>query len=235
MITNDQPIIFGKTIIAAVSSRDDGNMAFGRGDNNEVCVNREIFLAQVGIDTAQTTLLQVSYTDTTNFTRYQVVGDEQMGEGMLGLGLGTATDGMVVTRPGHAILLPLADCAGAIIFDSLNQIMMVSHLGRHSVEAGGGMKSIQYLIQEFDSDPTGLLVWLSPSVGADTYPLYHFYNRGLQEVIIEQLLSVGVRLEHIEASLVDTAVSEEYFSHSEFLAGNRSEDYRFSIVAMLQD
>lgn len=235
MIANDQPTIFGKTIIAAVSSSDDGNMRFGTGDDDEVRVNREVFLAQIGIDTAQTTLLQASYTDTTNFTRYQVVADEQMGEGMVGPGQGTAMDGMAVTRPGHALFLPLADCTGAIIFDPLNQIMMVSHLGRHSVEAGGGAKSIQYLIQEFDSDPRQLRVWLSPSVGVDSYPLHHFDNRGLQEVIIEQLLSKGVRLGNIEASLVDTAVSHDYFSHSEYLAGNRSEDYRFAIVAMLQD
>jgi copper oxidase (laccase) domain-containing protein len=232
MIQHDQPTIFLGSIVAAVSSIDDGTMSFARSDPGEIRANRQAFLNRVGIDPHQATLLQVTY-DTTDFTRYQVIGDDQMGEGMLAPVSDTEADALVVTRPDHAVFLPLGDCVGAIIYDPMNHLLMVSHLGRHSAEAQGGRKSIEYLKQEFGSDPAELLVWLSPAVGRESYPLYTFENRGLHEVIIEQVTKAGVLANHIEASHVDTAESPDYFSHSEFRAGNRSDDGRFAIVAMM--
>jgi hypothetical protein len=44
-----------------------------------------------------------------------------------------------------------------------------------------------------------------------------------------------VFLEHVEVSKVDTAESDSYFSHSEYLAGTQSSDERFAIVAMMRD
>jgi copper oxidase (laccase) domain-containing protein len=235
MIEFDQPNIFNDKIIAALSSAEDGNMKFGMPPDPEARPNRENFLAQVDIDPTQTTLLSVSYQDNINFTRYVVFDDDQQGEGMLSPESQTDADAAVVTRPGHAIFLPLADCVGAIIYDPKNEILMVSHLGRHSVEQMGAVKSINYLKDQFDSDPVNLLIWLSPSVGSDTYPLDKFAGRSLQEVVIDGLLTAGVLSANIEASQVDTSESADYFSHSEYLAGNRDTNNRFAIVAMMRD
>lgn len=235
MIEFDQPNIFKDKIIAALSSVEDGNMKFGMPPDPETRPNRENFLAQVDIDPTQTTLLSVSYQDNINFTRYVVFDDDQQGEGMLSPESQTDADAAVVARPGHAIFLPLADCVGAIIYDPKNEILMVSHLGRHSVEQMGAVKSINYLKDQFDSDPANLLIWLSPSVGSDTYPLDKFAGRSLQEVVIDGLLTAGVLSANIEASQIDTSESADYFSHSEYLAGNRDTNSRFAIVAMMRD
>lgn len=232
MIQHDQPTIFGDRVIVALSSVHDGNMDFPHADHEEVRSNRLAFFDQAGIDPFQATRLQVTYGDTTDFTRYKIVDDDQMGEGILRPS-DDETDALVVARPEQAVFLPLADCAGAVIYDPSNQILMVSHLGRHSVEAEGGTRSIEFLQREFGSEPAELLVWLSPAVGSESYPLYAFGNRGLHEVIVEQMAKAGVSTNHIEVSHVDTAESPDYFSHSEFLAGNRSEDGRFAIVAMM--
>lgn len=236
MIRHDQPTIFGGDIIAAVSSIQDGNMSFSRGNTDETRENREnrhAFLDTIGVDPFLTALIRVEYGDSKDFTRYRVAADEEMGEGVLQPASGAVADALVATRPDQAIFLPLADCAAAIIYDPTNEVLMVSHLGRHSVEVGGGSMSIDYLKREFDSDPTELIVWLSPAVGGESYPLYALGNRGLHEVIIEQMTKAGVMTPNIEVSHVDTAQSPNYFSHSEFLAGNRSEDGRFAIVAMM--
>lgn len=233
MIQHDQPTIFGRDIIAAVSSVHDGSMSLAKGKVEEARANRIAFLDEAGVDPLQATLLQVAYEDTIDFTRYAVVSDDQAGEGMLEPVSDTIADALVVTRPDQAIFLPLADCVGAIIYDPENRVLMVSHIGRHSAEALGGTKSIDYLVREFDSDPSRLLVWLSPAVGSDSYPLHALGNRGLHEVITDQMKVAGVLQSNIEASHLDTAESPDYFSHSEFLAGNRSEDGRFAIVAMM--
>jgi copper oxidase (laccase) domain-containing protein len=235
MIQSDQPTIFADSITAAVSSVDDGNMRFGRDDDTATRANREDFLSQLEIDPLQSTLVQVTYVDNTDFARYRIVSDENLGEGMLEPGSQLHADALVTVRPGHALFLPLADCTGAVLFDPENEVLMVSHLGRHSVEVEGAARSVKFLIDEFGSDPAEILVWLSPAVGPETYPLHAMENRGLHDVIIDQLIFAGVAAGHIEASSVDTADSDNYFSHSEFAAGNRSEDGRFAVAAMMRE
>ena len=235
MIQANQPTIFGNNIIACLSSADDGNMKFDRGDDEQTRENRIDFLRQVGIDPTEATLVQVSYEDTTDFTRYRIVDDSHQGEGMLEPVSDLHADALVVTRPDHALFLPLADCIGAIIYDPEMQVMMVTHLGRHSIEQTGASQSVQFLVNEFGSNPSDLLVWISPSVGAESYPLHGFDNRSLREVAVSQFVTAGVTIEHIEVSDVDTAESNDYFSHSEYLAGNQMNDERFAIIAMMQD
>lgn len=236
MILSDQPTIFGDALIVGVSSFEDGTMKFGPNDSqSDVKANRQLFLGELGIDMPQTTLVSVVYADTTDFTRYHVIDDDQQGDGMMQPRADLTADGLIVTRPDHALFLPLADCAGAIIYDPIDQILMVSHLGRQSVEANGAAKSIEYLTEGFGSDPAELLVWLSPAAGAANYPLHAMNNRGLHEVIFSELVKSGVRHEHIEVSAVDTTESDEYFSHSQYVAGERADDGRFAIVAMMRD
>lgn len=233
MIIHDQPTIFGDRIVAAVSSVHNGPMNFRHNIPEEIVANRQAFFEEVGIDPLQVTLLQVTYEDTTDFTRYKVVREEQAGEGALAPYSDTEADALVATRPEQAIFLPLGDCVGAILFDPTNHVLMVSHLGRHSVEQYGGQKSVEYLMREFDSNPSDIVVWLSPAVGRSSYPIHALEDKGLHEAIVEQIVAVGVDQSNIEVSHIDTAESDDYFSHSEFKAGNRHEDGRFAIIAMM--
>lgn len=235
MIQADQPKIFGDNLVVGMSSVEDGNMRFNRGDDEETLDNRNNFFSQVDIELLQATLVQVSYEDNTDFARYHVIEDDRQGEGMAEPVADLHADAIVVTRPGHALFLPLADCIGAVIYDPNAKIMMVSHLGRHSIEIEGAKKSIQYLQQEFGSNPEDLRVWMSPSVGSDSYPLRAFANRSLREVALEQFIEAGVPHQQIESSTVDTAEDENYFSHSQYLSGEQMTDGRFAIVAMMRD
>jgi copper oxidase (laccase) domain-containing protein len=234
MISSDQPTIFSDRVIVKVSSIDDGPMNFRGNDPDEIQNNRVFFLeAAGGIDPLMATLVQVSYEDTTDFTRYKPVEEENVGEGILEPSSSLEADALVAARPDQALFLPLADCIGAVIYDPRNEILMVSHLGRHSVEQNGGQKSVEYLKNEFDSNPADLKVWLSPAAGKENYPLHALNNKGLHEAVVEQMVQAGINFENIEVSHVDTTESLDYFSHSEFLKGNRTDDGRFAIVAMM--
>lgn len=235
MVHADQPVIFGDAVVVGLSSADDGNMKFDRGDDDQIRDNRLAFLMQVDIDPTQATLVQVSYKDTTDFTRYHIVDDSDQGEGMLEPISDIHADAVVVTRPDHALFLPLADCLGAVIYDPIAKVMMVSHLGRHSIEVEGALKSVQFLVEEFGSVASDLQVWLSPGVGSDSYPLLTLGNRSFVEVALEQFSAAGVDERRIEISKIDTAEDDNYFSHSEYLAGNQMSDDRFAIVAMMRD
>ena len=235
MITTDQPTIFDSNIVSVgLSSVDDGDMRFIEDSSHPNYHHRLNFLDELSIETTQVARLQPTFDGVTDFTRYQIVDDSHEGEGMLDDTPPVPADGLVVTRPDQDIFLLLADCVGAVIYDAKARVLMVSHLGRQSVEVDGGRKSIQYLQDQFDCQPADLRVWLSPAVGSDSYPLEALEGRGLQQVVISQLTAAGVAPHQIEVSAVDTAKSNDYFSHSEFLAGTRDSDGRFAIVAMMR-
>jgi hypothetical protein len=56
----------------------------------------------------------------------------------------------------------------------------------------------------------------------------------MHDVATEQLLIAGVAAEHIIGSLIDTTKDKNYFSHSEFLKGNRDTDGRFAVVTVMK-
>lgn len=83
MIAHDQPIGFDSSqLLVGLSSADDGTMSFSSDAVSEVSDNRQYFLDRLAIDPLHTALVQVTY-DTTDFTRYAAVDDDQLGEAML--------------------------------------------------------------------------------------------------------------------------------------------------------
>lgn len=221
-------------LIVAISKISNGNMLIKTDKfNTDVIKNRTKFLEKNGIDINQTTRVSIIY-EGNDYSRYQEVGADQNGAGMFD-GEVIPSDALIVKDLNHALFLPIADCIGAVIFDETKNILMLSHLGRHSLEQNGGYKSIKYLADNYSVDPTELSVWLSPAPGSDSYPLFNFNNRSLKDVAIEQLQSAGIKTENITDNPADTSKNLDYFSHSEFLKGNQSYDGRFAIVAMMQN
>lgn len=196
-----------------------------------VLPQRTQFLEQHHLSPDHTTLLQVVY-EGDNYRRYVTLTDHDKGDGIT-RPASIESDALVVTEPGHAIFLPLADCIGAVIHDPTKNILMVSHLGRHNLERFGGTKCIEYLVETQAVKPQDLTVWLSPAAGQKNYPLYAFDNRSLDDVAIEQLIAAGVSKEKITVSPIDSSSDPNYFSHSQFKKGNRDTDGRFAIVAAM--
>jgi hypothetical protein len=233
MIAQDQPTIFGSLVTAVLSSRSDGTMKLTPEHHDDVIANRDAFLRLIRMSLEQTILVPVSY-NTENFTKFRIVSLKDGGDGMRTV-TSRRADALVTSDPHVALFLPLADCAGVVLYDRQHKVLMVSHLGRHSVEQWGAVKSVDYLKHHFSTDPSQLLVWISPSVGKASYPLRVFNGKGLQEVILEQLHESDVPEKNIEASHIDTAHDRNYYSHSEFLKGNRDEPGRFAIAARINE
>lgn len=214
------------------STQNDGSMKAGGDDVEQVRKNRKTFLTAHDIRPDNTTLLRLEYGGD-NYCRYVSLNESYKGDGITRNSTLDA-DALVVTEPSHAILLPLADCIGAVLYDETKKVLMVSHLGRHNIEQFGGRESVVYLVNNHGVDPTHLKVWLSPAAGAKNYPLFAFNNRSLHDVAVEQLKAAGVMRENIDISPIDTTTSPDYFSHSEFLKGLRETDGRFAIVAVMR-
>ena len=92
-----------------------------------------------------------------------------------------------------------------------------------------------YLIEEYGTLPDDLYVWLSPAAGGDNYPLHRRDGKALEDVIAADLQYAGVPDGNIERSSIDTTTSADYYSHSEFIKGNRTGvNGRFAVYAAMK-
>lgn len=219
-------------ITVAISTIQDGNMYIPDDqENNEIVQNRSDWLEKLEIDIAHTTRLHITY-DGDDFCRYRFVDATNRGEGMKSLGV--PADALVTTTPGLALFLPVADCVATTLFDEATGVVMLSHLGRHSLEQQGGVKSVEYLVKEFGVNPTHLKVCLGPAPNKEVYPIYKLNNQGMKEATFAQLRAAGVQPENIIDNPADTATDDKYYSHSEFMKGNKPEAGRFAMVAVMK-
>jgi copper oxidase (laccase) domain-containing protein len=221
-------------IVFAVSNVSDGTMSIKKDQTNkpEVLNNRKLFLAKFGITPEDSTRIIVTY-DGDNYRRYRETGHDNLGEGMFN-GDAQPADALVTKVLGQALFLPLADCVGAAIFDQNQNILMLSHIGRQSLEQFGARASIEYLVNIYKSDPADLSIWLTAAPGQQSYPLFAFNNRSFKEVVFEQLKDAGILEQNIHDDPADTTADGRYYSHSEFLAGRQKDDGRYAVVAMMK-
>lgn len=224
MIANHQPTIFPSNVIVGLSSVKDGSMKDGvELQTKSAIANRSMFLQKLAMPVSHAATFYTSF-EGNEYCRYADATP----------GLLPGLDGVSTVEKKQPIMVPLADCTGAVLYDSARHVLMVSHLGRHSTEQFGARKSVEYMASKYGSAPTDLLVWLSPSPSVEAYPLFAFDGKGFKEVLSEQLRSAGVLQSNIEVSAIDTASDIAYFSHSEFLKGRRTSDGRYAIAAMMQ-
>lgn len=192
--------------------------------------HRAEWLQRHGLSVDSATRLAIDYTGT-NFCRYQEVGAAEFGVNMLGFD-GLVADALVTRTPGHTLFLPIADCIAAVIYDPEHQVLMLTHLGRHSLEQDGGQRSVEHLTKTYGSRPAALTVWLSPAIGKELYPIFLLDNKGMKEVAFEQLAAAGIVPDAITDTPADTGTDERYYSYSEFRKGNKPEDGCHAVAAV---
>jgi len=223
-----------KTPIVAVSTIADGSM-HNRDDPADPVVieNRRKFLGSHDITLEQTTRLEITY-DRDNFCQYAQTKETKKADGMFG-DFDIPHDALVTTVAGHALFLPVADCIGATFYDPIHHVLGLAHLGRHSLEQQGAVKFVEYLSENYQSDPQTIKVWLGPSAGKDVYPIWALDNKGMKEAAFEQLDAAGILKENITDNPAETDKDKNFFSYSEFLKGHRDNDGDHAMVAMMRE
>lgn len=226
-------------LIVAISIVKDGSMLNRLDENDpEVIENRKQYLPTLGITMEQTTRLNVNSLprateqDEKDWCRYVIVSDKDKGDGMFGAGK-TVADAVVTDQPQHALMLPVADCTGTVLYDPVRRVLMVTHLGRHSLEQHGGIKSVQFLVDTYGSNPADILVWTTPSPSKKVFPIWALDNKGMKEVVFEQLDQAGILPEHITDNRKETDSDPDYFSYTEFYNGRAPVDGDHMIIAMM--
>lgn len=225
MIASDQPSCFPERLVVAVSSRDDGTMldrtiAF---HDPIIVAHRRTFCAQVGLDYDSTAYQWIEYGDDRT---YDVIQDITRANPS-----GVLADVLYTETPGVGLFLPVADCVATVCYDPVRRALALAHLGRHASQARTMTKTIEYMTER-GSNPADIVVWMAPSVAASDYRMEYFtpadesdwqgFARRTPEGVYLDLAGsndslatkAGVLPEHIYRSTVNTARSDQYFSHS---------------------
>lgn len=227
MVIMKKLLLFGNKIEVGISEISDGNMRFfGDGDENEIIQNQEKLGRIVGLSGKRIARIRTIYEGRESFTDYQEV--DEMGlirytienlEGQI-----PVTDGLITRNSDLGLLLPLADCLGAIVFDERQGILGLLHAGRQNMEQDGVRKFIEILVHNFGSKVSDLKVYYSPY--ARDYQITKLKNKTMAEVAKKQFMEAGVLIKNIIDSGIDVVIDKNYPSYSHGDAKTR-----FAVVA----
>lgn len=252
MIAADQPTIFDRAkVVAAVSSREDGNMSFVRGPQREVVVAaRQQWLGAIGHDLNQTVVMMV--TDPTAWDVIADVDETNAGHGAFEQNNALDADALVTTTPGITLCLLTADCIPIIMHDPEHGVLALAHMGWQSTNVELAPKVIRHLQQKYGSEAAMLKVYFGPAIKAASYifetpvqaddprwqPFLYQGGEGVRVDNVEfnrqQLIAAGVAAKNIEVCATDTAASPHYFSHYRAVRqGSAETEGRFATIAML--
>lgn len=223
---------FHKNVAVAMSDISDGSMKEVKNRGQVVRANAATFLQSNGFSIEKTVRISLDY-DSTNFARYITVNDTNGGDGMT-RSSSIVSDALFTRDINLALFLPLADCIGTILYDPDQNVLGVSHLGRHNLEQMGGEKTIRYMIDEFGSQSARLRVFMTAAAGKSGYPLHSFEGRSLKEVAVEQMVRAGVNPHNITDDARDTISDDSLYSHSNSLQDPNAPVGRQAVVAMMR-
>jgi copper oxidase (laccase) domain-containing protein len=224
-------IEFSPRLSLWVSEAKDGTMK-SADQHPGAPAGRAPFLLAIGAAPDRTARVHVSY-DRSDYCRYQTVTAADGGAGITRPV--AVADGLATRIPGLWLFLPLADCMGTVLWDPVTEVLMLTHLGRHSVVQDGGRHSVEYLEHEFGVEARNLHAWLGPSPSGDAYPIHDRGDRAFPDVVTEQLATAGLDAAHIVPSGIETDRDPDFFSHSEYLAGRQVTDGRHAMCVRIDE
>jgi len=229
MIAGDQPTCFDDSIVARVSSKDDGTMldkAIGV-HNGSIVSNRTRFVDSCGISYGDAVYQRIIYDEART---YELIAEVDAGS-TTKFTSEVVADVLYTTIRGVGLMLPVADCAATVVHDPVRHALAVVHLGRHSSYAKLASRIVDKFVNE-GSVADDLIVWMCPHAGKKSYKLAWFDRRddpdwrgfyrdsaegayldlaGFNSALLEK---AGVRREKIFASPIDTMCDGNYFSHA---------------------
>ncbi|MGD8374467.1 MAG: laccase domain-containing protein [Candidatus Woesebacteria bacterium] len=231
MIADHQPNIFdGKKVIAAVSSKSDGNFK-PFGDNQQKAIaNRQKWLQKIGILNKQ--LVVANVRDPAAWDIVCDVDERHCGSGVKNGKDAILADVIITNKKGVALGLLTGDCNPVVIFDPKKTVLALAHLGWQSTVVDLASKTVQHMQMVYGCNPKDLQVYNGPSVRVESYvfdpPVKQMSVKKWQLFCIKindkigidlvgyntsQLVNAGVLPKNIQICPVDTAKSLDYFSH----------------------
>lgn len=138
------------------------NLSFRVGDDEEaVITNRSRFYDVLDVESAMVAQAQLVHG-----THIEIVTNQTPCGTHLKL---PETDGLVTNIPNKALFIPVADCAAVAFFDPKQRVIGLAHAGWRGAVKGVTDQMVKTMQDTFGSNPSDILVGISPSIGPCCY------------------------------------------------------------------
>lgn len=141
------------------------NLSFSRGDDPENVRENYRRICKI-LDADITDVVASVQTHTTNI---RLVGEADMGKGVVRDTDFADVDGLVTDRPGVVLACFFADCVPLYFVDPVKKVIGLAHSGWRGTIARMGACMVETLVQQFGSNPKDLVVAVGPSICRDCY------------------------------------------------------------------
>jgi len=142
-------------------------------------------------------------------------------------------DGIITNTPHIPLMVMVADCIPILLYDSVKKVIGAVHAGRNGTFLEIAKKATLIMIEQFNSNPNNIYVSLGVSIHSCCYEVgkdladicqksfgqkyviqkdNNFYL-DLQTLNKDQLLSVGIKENHIMISKTCSCCDTNYFSY----------------------
>jgi len=227
----------------AFSTTADGNMSFVWGKTDEVVNNRKKFLQGGNIS-----LKHCIAMDLQHGTDILHVDSSKKGFGMLTQG-GVQGDCLISNERRLFLFMLTGDCLPIIIHDQQRGIIALAHISRRNTNQLFAKTIIRRMIADYGCQVSDLKITIGPCIHKESYIKKNVPEQtmtGWSEFItktsggsvmidllgynIQQLVDAGIARDRINVSSIDTAQSNNYYSHRRSVRNNEPEG-RFATVA----
>lgn len=205
-----------------ISNISDGNIGFNNFCSQEETIfNRSRILEKLGF-----TIKDLVFMQQIHGSRVQIVDVKSSNEALID------TDGIITNIPGIVLMAQSADCALVSLYDSLNNVIGLVHVGWRGVVNGIIPKTIDIMKKKYGTNLKDISIRFSPhaqpccyEVGEELkneffmFPEDVFqkgrenYYLDIGKAIFWQICSYDIPEENIIPSNLCTICSKDYFSY----------------------
>ena len=137
-------------------------------------------------------------------------------------------DALITNQKGIALAVMVADCIPLLFYDKKTQSMGVAHAGREGTRLKIASKTVQSMQAHFGAKIEDIHVYMGPSIQVCCYEVNQEVIKGLEHSMLqkegkyfldlplsnkEELLSIGIKKEHLHTQKTCTCCDENYFSY----------------------
>jgi YfiH family protein len=218
-------------LFCAVSNRHGGvspkpydtlNVALHVGDDPKNVLQNRIILAEK-FDYLPENLIYMEQTHSDHIAVIEHAGYNKIDD----------TDAIITNQKNIPLMVMVADCIPAMLYDPVQQVIAAVHAGRNGTFKEILPKTVAKMQKEFACAPEDILAALGPSIHSCCYEVgtdladitvksfskkyidkrAGRYYLDLQTLNQDQLIDTGLKPEHIEVSSICTGCNKNYFSY----------------------
>lgn len=225
------------------SKVSDGNMSFVWGNEADVIKNRQQFLKKSGFQPEDSTIISLEHgikIHKIKESRGNILAKSRQQE-LIG-------DGLYTDKAGATLMLVMADCIPAVLYDPVDKQICVLHAGRKGVELNILAEAVEMIKPK---DPKQLILVAGPAISKESYVFdtdkgvdKEFwgsdfglgndkkYHMDIKNKFKKQAIYLGLSEKNISISKIDTYQDQNYYSHRRSMKTGEAEG-RFAIIASL--